>query len=253
VPKDEQSKIGSAERAIDEIDRMVAASLLDSNIPKCYWDIVGEHCSLLNAVTQSCPTDHGITICEAETGLIPDLDALPPLGCFCVRYLSKMDRKDFKLSPKNQADVFWGFATLRIGTYGSILLIGDRRIVVAKETMDFIHDLFPLKHAPSANSEYAWLHHLLKRYKSPKNNSLTEYVEDVQGNESAALDPSPSFDDSSSADSEDSDPMDIQGEVLVDIQGEVLESLAHLEHAPTPPTIVKFSPIMSSSKFSPPA
>ena len=67
-------------------------------------------------MTQSCPTDHGITIYEAETGLIPDLDALPPLGCFGVRYLSKIDRKDFKLSPKNQAGVFLGFATLRNGT-----------------------------------------------------------------------------------------------------------------------------------------
>ena len=195
VPKDEHSKIGSAERAIDEIDRMVAASLLDTNIPKCYWDIVGEHCTLLNAVTQSCPTDHGITIYEAETGLIPDLDALPPLGCFGVRYLSKLDRKDFKLSPKNQAGVFLGFATFRNGTYGSILLIGDRRIVVAKETMDFIHDLFPLKNAPSANSEYAWLHRLLKRYKSPKKNLLTEDFEDVQGNEIAALDPSQEADE----------------------------------------------------------
>ena len=35
VPKDEHSKIGSAERAIDEIDRMVAASLLNSIISKC--------------------------------------------------------------------------------------------------------------------------------------------------------------------------------------------------------------------------
>ena len=93
------------------------------------------------------------------------------------------------MSPKNQAGVFLGFATLRNGTSGSIFLIGNRRIVVAKETMDFIHDLFPLKHAPSANSEYAWLHRLLKRYKSPKKDSLTEDVEDVQGNEIAALDP----------------------------------------------------------------
>jgi len=35
VPKDEHSNIGSAERAIEEIDRMVAALLLDSNIPSC--------------------------------------------------------------------------------------------------------------------------------------------------------------------------------------------------------------------------
>ena len=74
-------------------------------------------------------------------------------------------------------------------------LIGDRRIVVAKETMDFIHDLFPLKTAPSANSEYAWLHRLLKRYKSPKKNLLTEDFEDVQGNEIAALDPSKEADE----------------------------------------------------------
>ena len=118
VPKDENSKIGSAECAIDEIDRMVAVSLLNSNIHKCYWDIVGKPCSLLNAVTQSCPTDHGFTIYEAETGFIPDLDVLPLLGCFGIRYLSKLDRKDFKLSLKNQACVFLGFATLRNGTYG---------------------------------------------------------------------------------------------------------------------------------------
>jgi len=70
VPKDGHSKIGSAEGAIDGIDHMVTASLLDTNIPKCYWDIVVEHCTLLNAVTQSCPTDHGITIYEAVMALL---------------------------------------------------------------------------------------------------------------------------------------------------------------------------------------
>jgi len=121
---------------------------------------------------------------------IPDLAALPPLGCFGVRYLSKLDRKDFKLSPKNQAGVFLGFATFRNSTYRSILLIGDRCIVVAKESMDFIHDLFPLKTAPSAISEYAWLYRLLKRYKSAKKNLLTEDFEDVQAHEISALDAS---------------------------------------------------------------
>ena len=108
VPKDEHSKIGSAERAIDEIDRMVAASLLNSNIPKCYWDIVGEHYSLLNAVTRSCPTDHGITIYEAETGLIPDLDALPPLGCFGVLCLSKLIARISSCLPRTRLVCFWG-------------------------------------------------------------------------------------------------------------------------------------------------
>ena len=50
---------------------------------------------------------------------------------------------------------------------------------------------------------------------------------------------------SSSADSENSDPMDFDNEVL--------EALAHLHQAPTPPTIVKISPILLSSRSSPPA
>jgi len=55
----------------------------------------------------------------------------------------------------------------------------------------------------------------------------------VQGNEIAALDPSKEAE-----------------EVLT---RSVLEALAHLDHAPTPPTIVKISPILPSSRSSPPA
>jgi len=69
----------------------------------------------------------------------------------------------------------------------------DRRLAhcSAKETMNFIHDLFPLKIAPSANFDYAWLHRRLQRnVQRSKKNSLTEDFEDVQGNEIAALDPS---------------------------------------------------------------
>ena len=40
---DEHSKIGSAERAISELDCMIACSLLDSNLPPTSWDLVGEH------------------------------------------------------------------------------------------------------------------------------------------------------------------------------------------------------------------
>jgi len=42
-------------------------------------------------------------------------------------------------------------------------MIGDRRFVVAKETVDFIHNNFPLKHTPCANPEYAWMHGLMQR------------------------------------------------------------------------------------------
>jgi len=95
--------------------------------------------------------------------MIPDLDLTPPLGCFGFRRLSKLDRKDLKLSDKNQAGVFLGFATSEKGTYESILMVGERRFVVAKETVDFIHNNFSLKHAPSANPEYAWMHGVMQR------------------------------------------------------------------------------------------
>jgi len=39
----------------------------------------------------------------------------------------------------------------------------------------------------------------------------------------------------------------------MDFDNEVLEALVHLDHAPTPPTIVKISPILPSSRSSPPA
>ena len=51
VPKDEHSKIGSAECGIDEIDRMVAASLLNSTFPS----VTG--ISLASTVREAlCPT-----------------------------------------------------------------------------------------------------------------------------------------------------------------------------------------------------
>ena len=50
---------------------------------------------------------------------------------------------------------------------------------------------------------------------------------------------------SSSADSGDSDPMDFDNLVL--------ETLAHLDHTPTPPTIDNISPIQPSSNPSPSA
>ena len=104
--------------------------------------------------------------------IIPDLDLIPPLGWFGFRYLSKLDCKGFKLSPKNQACVFLGFATLEKGTYRSILMVGERRFVVAQETVDFVHNNFPLKYAPSANPEYAWMHGLMQRNQAVQKDSF---------------------------------------------------------------------------------
>ena len=58
------------------------------------------------------------------------LDAIPEVGSFAVRHLAKIKKSDFKLSPKNQAGVFVGFATLK-GTYGSVLMVGEGSIALA--------------------------------------------------------------------------------------------------------------------------
>ena len=62
VHKDEHFNLGSSECAIDEISRMAAVVMLDTNVHKYAWDIVSERCSLINAVKQSCPTDSSVTI-----------------------------------------------------------------------------------------------------------------------------------------------------------------------------------------------
>ena len=50
---------------------------------------------------------------EAETGTICNLNDIPQVGCFAICFLDKLDRKDFKLSPANQAGVFIGLSMLR--------------------------------------------------------------------------------------------------------------------------------------------
>jgi hypothetical protein len=69
---------------------------------------------------------------------------------------------DFELSPKNQAGVFVGFATLK-GIYGSVLMVGEGKYVVAREHVNYVQDHFPLQKEKSANPELDWLHRLLGR------------------------------------------------------------------------------------------
>ena len=79
-----------------------------------------------------------------------------------MRYLAKIKKQDFRLSPKNEAGVFVGFSTLQ-GTNGSVLLVGDKKYVVAREHVSYVQDHFPLHQDRSANPELEWLHRLLAR------------------------------------------------------------------------------------------
>ena len=199
---------GAAEKAIQDIDYMVKCIMADKNLPKNCWDIVGEHATLLNACLSPCPTNKEITIYECETGEIPNLDAIPDVGCFAVRYLDKLKKTDFKLSPKNQAGIFVGFATLQ-ETYGSVLMVGENSYVVAKEHVGYVQDHFPLQHEKSANKELEFLHRLLGRNMSK--GILT--VDEASSQEHTASDPS--YSDSMTADvaDDDSDGLESDGEV----------------------------------------
>ena len=176
VGVDEHFANGGPEKAIQDIDYMVACIMADKNLPKNCWDIVGEHATLINACLNPCPVDKSITIYECETGEIPNLDAIPEVGSFAVRYLAKIKKSDFKLSPKNQAGVFVGFATLK-GTYGSVLMVGEGKYVVAREHVNYVQDHFPLQKEKSANPELDWLHRLLGR----QNDNELAAAEQVEG------------------------------------------------------------------------
>jgi len=67
----------------------------------------------IHTVKWSCPTNKKVIVYEAETGTISNLNDIPQVGCFAIRFLDKLDKKDFKLLPANQAGVFIGPSILR--------------------------------------------------------------------------------------------------------------------------------------------
>ena len=121
VPKGEHYSNPHAEKAIQDLDKMLKAILLDSGIPHDCWDIVVQHCALINSMTSPSLLDPSKTIFEVVNGVIPDLDALPLVGCLAVRLEEKSFRVDQKLDAMNQPGVFVGFANLQ-NTYGSVIL-----------------------------------------------------------------------------------------------------------------------------------
>jgi len=123
----------------------------------------GEHSTLIHAVTRLCPTNKKVTVYEAETGMIPNLDDIPPVGCFAIRFLDKLDRKDFKLSPANQAGVFMGYATLR-HVFGAVIQVRSNAYVTARHNVSYVLNHFPHSNkSHSSNAELSWLHTLLAK------------------------------------------------------------------------------------------
>ena len=161
VPKGEHHANGPAEKGIGDIDRMTKAIMADKNIPSRFWDILAEHCVLINAITSPAVDEPTKTIFEACYGQAPDYDALPPVGCYAVRLLEKQHRKDFRFGLTNQPGVFLGYATYN-NIYGAVLF-AEKALVVGRLQIAFDPNFFPFIDKKSDNPRYKFLHALLGR------------------------------------------------------------------------------------------
>ena len=162
VPRGEHYSIGVAEKAIQDVCNHLKCLRADGNIPPKFWDVVGEHATLINMMTSPSIRNPDITIFEDVYDAIPNLDLLPPVGCFAVRLMDKGYRLDTKLDPVNQAGVFLGFAHWE-GIYGSQILVSDNTIVTARYQVAYDENLMPLINSDVSNPRMKHLQKLLGR------------------------------------------------------------------------------------------
>jgi hypothetical protein len=135
---------------------------------------------------------------------------------------------------KNQAGCFVGVMTLQ-STYGSVLLVGVRKYVVAREHTGYIQDHFPLQQQKSANPELEWLHRLLGR--NNENEITPPDIDAVNDQTHVALDPSCSAEDISRRTETDSDGFESDAET-----SDVIEQIGSAVHQ-----LSEYSPIVVSS------
>ena len=171
IPKNEHPSNGPAEVSVKELSKMLRAYLVDSHIPLAYWDYVVEHASLVHCMSTICPNDPSKTIFEAETGVTPNLDLLPRLGCMAVRPMSKSDRGDLKLGLLNEPGVFLGFSTVD-GLTGAAILV-EKSVVLADQQVAFCDEVMPFKDAGIPNNKrWSHLHRLLGELKDKTMSTL---------------------------------------------------------------------------------
>jgi hypothetical protein len=67
--------------------------------------------SLVDVMTSYSTSDKSKTIFEAVYGFVPDVDSLPPIGCFACRLEETKEKSDRKLGSQKMPGTFVGFAT----------------------------------------------------------------------------------------------------------------------------------------------
>ena len=153
---------GPAERAVQEIDTMMRASIVSSGIPMREWCFVAEHMSLVDMMTSYSTSDKSKTIFEAVYGFVPDVDSLPPIGCFACRLEETKEKSDRKLGIRNTPGTFVGFATFK-NCFGGVILTGKNTHVVGNLQMAYDPLFMPFKDKPSTNPRYEALYNILGR------------------------------------------------------------------------------------------
>jgi hypothetical protein len=153
---------GPAERAVQEIDTMMRASIVSSGIPMREWCFVAEHMSLVDAMTSYSTSDKSKTIFEAVYGFVPDVDSLPSIGCFACRLEETKEKSDRKLGSRNTPGTFVGFATLK-NCFGGVFLTGKNTHIVGNLQMAYDPLFMPYKDKPSTNPRYEALYNILGR------------------------------------------------------------------------------------------
>ena len=125
---------GPAERAVQEIDTMLRASIVSSGIPMREWCFVAKHMSLVDAMTSYSTSDKSKTIFEAVYGFVPDVDSLPPISSFACRLEETKEKSDRKFGKRNTPA--W-----------NVRIVGNLRMV-----SDALFT--PFKDKPSTNPRY---------------------------------------------------------------------------------------------------
>jgi len=86
-----------------------------------------EHMTLVDSMTSYSTSDKSKTIFEAVYGVVPNVDSLPPIGCFACRLEEIKDKTDKKLGIGNTVGTF-------VGSFGQgfIYVFSALRTVLAR-------------------------------------------------------------------------------------------------------------------------
>jgi hypothetical protein len=222
IPRSEHHFSGSIEIEIKHISNATKCTMASRNIPANLWDIVGEYMTLMDCCTRASPLDKDISCHEAATSDLPDLDLLPPVGCYAIRHRDKLDRPDFKLSPANECGVFIGLAHLG-ETYGAVLLT-ETSLVVARDNVSYVKDRFPLTTQAPGHSDWGFMQKMLG-YGSSGGATATDIAPPA---------PAPAASDPGTVEDDDSD--------IETVDAELKEVLTHM------PTAIAVDPVTDSAQ-----